>query len=118
MPVIFKKRPKARPITPEPPIVPAKAPTRPAKPPEARWVENHPVKGKPTSMVQMNVGILSIILHRHIAYAPDVWLLSCNFGIGSWSLESKELEKAKIEALRMVHAEISKINDALTEVLK
>ncbi len=47
-------------------------------------------------------GMIEIAVHRHVSYAPDVWLLSCPPIADKLVLTSKDIDEAKAEAVRYV----------------
>lgn len=49
-------------------------------------------------------GVITIVIHRHKEYAPDIWLCSCQeIGMDAHELRNKPTELAKFEAVRVVH---------------
>jgi hypothetical protein len=48
-------------------------------------------------------GRVQIVVHRHIHFPPDAWLLSCAaLRIDNRQLKSKDVDEAKQEAVRIV----------------
>ncbi|MEE9366754.1 MAG: hypothetical protein V3W44_08715 [Dehalococcoidales bacterium] len=55
------------------------------------------------------LGSLRIIVHRHIHYDPDQWLLSCNeLGFATCLLTEKDISKARNEALSYVKSRLAR----------
>ncbi len=52
-------------------------------------------------------GALRIVVTRHCHHDPDVWTLSCDPFFETRELKSKDIEKAKREALDLVDIELS-----------
>lgn len=53
-------------------------------------------------------GKLRIVVHRHIHYPEDQWLLSCYGIFDKYKLSHKDIKDAKNEALRIVKEEMEK----------
>jgi hypothetical protein len=62
---------------------------------------------------ELRLNTLRVIITRHIWFKPDEWVLSCpELGVDQHMLRSKDLEKAKDEALHFIHAKVKRfIND-------
>ncbi|KQN96904.1 hypothetical protein [Paenibacillus sp. Leaf72] len=70
-----------------------------------RYSQRNKDKINPTAW-GATIGKIDIMIHRHIDYAPDVWLMSCSFIDLSKKLENKEIEAAKTEAVALVKHKI------------
>jgi hypothetical protein len=76
-------------------------------------------KEKIPSVWRLGDKTLRISLHRHIYYEPDQWLLSCyHIGLKEKVLKSKDLEKAKKEALAIVEKELLRLVDEFNRLTK
>jgi hypothetical protein len=63
-------------------------------------------------------GFALILVHRHIHYSPDQWLLTCHPFFDKFELDSKPLNLAKKEALKRVHIIVRDADTALKELRK
>lgn len=54
-------------------------------------------------------GPMRVTVHRHIGYAPDAWLVTCNaVGLDCYELvRGLSADEAKKRALQVVHEELS-----------
>ena len=70
-------------------------------------------KGKIPKVWENRIHGLRIVVHRHIWYEKDDWLLSCNeLGIDNWKLNNKDRNKALKEAIEMITGKLeSKIKE-------
>lgn len=59
------------------------------------------------------VGDVRISVHRHIHYAPDQWLLTCEPFFSKRELKAKDTGGAKAEALAMVCQKVKELAEAL-----
>lgn len=57
-------------------------------------------------------GGVTIILHRHIHYEKDDWLMSCEPWFTTRMLQSKDVDDAKAEALQKVKTALSEAHGA------
>lgn len=59
---------------------------------------------------------MDIVVHRHIDYPPDAWLVSVrpDIGISRKQLRATDAEAAKAEALETVRAYLAKLLKELT----
>jgi hypothetical protein len=51
---------------------------------------------------KLQIGDFTLVLHRHIHYEPDDWLMSFENVINKKLLKSKDVEEAKAEALGII----------------
>lgn len=66
----------------------------------------------------ISFGILRVDVHRHINFAPDVWLASVPSLWGdARPLESKSLKNAQDEALTLLYRDIGPLARRLSELL-
>lgn len=62
---------------------------------------------------------LRVTVHHHMHYPPDQWLVSCHeLNIEMMELKSKEVEKAKEEALLHVLAYVNRVSVTLTKAMQ
>lgn len=54
----------------------------------------------------LKAGKFKILVHRHIHYPPDTWLLDCYGLFDNKELASKNLEEAKCQAAALVQVEL------------
>jgi len=69
------------------------------------------------SVLELDLGYIKVLVHRHIGYPPDKWL--CDFR-PPWSkivLGNKDLESAKIEALNKLKEYFSNYVRLLEEAI-
>lgn len=68
------------------------------------WVNN--LRWGTVTDSQMQVGKLTIIVHRHIAYPETTWLLSCFPLFTDKELSSEDLKQAQCQATALVQVEL------------
>lgn len=68
-------------------------------------------------VLEIKVGSLVVIVHRHIDHESDIWVLTCAPWFNKTPLKHKELEAAKAEALVSVSVKIVAIKAALDKLL-
>ena len=64
------------------------------------------------SVWQIDIGGLSLCVHRHIHYPKDSWLFSCDLLFDKYELDSKNIDEAKDEAINLVKIKIEHIYNA------
>ena len=65
---------------------------------------------------EIELGKFRLRVHRHIACSPDKWLATCHPGLfDTIMLESKELSKAKLQAISKVK---TLLDDAIKDILQ
>ena len=71
------------------------------------------------SVWNISIGGMRVCVHRHIGYAKDDWLLSTYFPgfFDRKLLQSKDIEKAKYEALMLVRDRANEISGSVTVAL-
>jgi hypothetical protein len=78
----------------------------------ARWIANQNVH-------RLLLGSLVLVVHHHRDYEPDEWLLtSYELGLRCFRLKSKDVELAKLEAIRVAHLRASKMFADLVRILQ
>lgn len=64
----------------------------------------------------LRAGRVRVVVHRHIHYDPDVWLLTCDAAsFDNYELDAKEVSAAQTEALGLV---AGRLEENLREVRK
>jgi len=87
----------------------------------AEWkdVTSHSQRTPPEERVprswSLQCGWLSILVHHHIHYDPDQWLLSCNPFFKHHELQSPGAEAAQEEAVGLV---LQKLSDTIKDLQK
>ncbi len=65
----------------------------------------------------LKVGIFDLIVHHHIYYEPSQWLASCSpYVFDNRELKSKDIKKAKAEALKLLKGLLNEAIEELSEV--
>lgn len=60
---------------------------------------------------------ITLYIHREILYAPNQWFVSCReMHLDNRGLKSKDIEKAKLEALRIVIKHFKKVSQSLEKL--
>ncbi len=78
------------------------------------WNDGHRNDGSELSLKHLRVAV-----HHHIGYPPDHWLVSCyDLGIRCRDLMSKDLERAKLEALDVVETHIRQMHKEVQGVIQ
>ena len=54
----------------------------------------------------LKAGYVRIVVHRHIHYPKDQWLLSCEPFYNNFELKNKDISKAKKSAISMVYKQL------------
>jgi hypothetical protein len=70
-------------------------------------------KDRNPSIWNLYAGNLKITVHRHIHYAPDIWLLSCSDFYDKYELPDKDVEKAKKRAISLVSEKVEKMYEII-----
>ena len=65
---------------------------------------------------ETKAGVLNISVHRHIHHDPEEWLLSCPPFFNCRVLDSKEIEKAKLQAVSLVKNTLQDIIDEIISI--
>lgn len=60
-----------------------------------------------SSIWKLKIGKISIVVHRHIHFSKDAWLLSCDLFYNNYELRNKDIRRAKREAIRMIKADLA-----------
>lgn len=61
----------------------------------------------------------SVIVHRHIHYPPNAWLVSCHeLQIDNKPLRNDKVEKAKAEAVAFIESHLSTMLDAVRKFIE
>lgn len=68
---------------------------------------------RPIKSLRLKVGYFYIILHRHVHYEKDDWLVNFSNVLNDRLLKNKDLELAKDEAIRLVKQIIDAANKDL-----
>lgn len=70
-------------------------------------------KDKQPRVWHFDCGDLRVVVHRHIHYAPDAWLLTCSPFFDKRELYAKDADHAKAEALALVREKVKTLAEAL-----
>lgn len=60
---------------------------------------------------EIRLGGILVFVTRHIHYAKDDWVLRCEAFFGDMALESKDIDEAKAEAVRIVRQAAQRVVD-------
>lgn len=68
---------------------------------------------------ELKLTFVTIAIHRHIDYMPDVWLATCDkLGMSNILLKNTDIRLAQIEALAGINLWIDRISQDIKTVLK
>lgn len=66
------------------------------------WKDEESRKTGEVESSELKLTDFKLVIHRHIHYSPDDWLLSVHYLMDKKVLKSKDIKDAKIEALNII----------------
>lgn len=80
------------------------------------WKGSGGKRGKPETCWTLQLPWIVMLVHRHIHYEPDQWLLSCaQVATDNHELKAKNLGEAKAEAVAFVRERLSEYVKAVED---
>lgn len=81
------------------------------------WKDVTTERGKSGQAWRFKIGDLTISLHHHIHYPPQMWFVSCYaLGIEKKEVGEIDVEEAKDKAVRIVAARLKKLSDDIAKI--